>query len=103
MLKRMDWSKQSLSMRGYLVLIVTSILVPVLLFAGVVFSRYYFSELARIDEDLQSNARELVLTIDRDLQGQQFTLQALSIARSLPIGILRASIARLRKFENSLA
>ena len=68
-------------MRGYLVLIVISILGPVLLFAGILFSRYYFSEIARIEEDLKGSARELALSIDRDLQGQLYILQALSIAR----------------------
>jgi hypothetical protein len=77
----LKWPRRSLSMRGYLVLIVISILVPVLLFAAVLFSHYYYSELARIEEELKNNARELALAIDRDLQGQQFTLQSLAIAR----------------------
>jgi hypothetical protein len=84
-------------MRGYLVLIVISILAPVLLFAAVLFSRYSFSELTRIDEDLQSNARELVLTIDRDLQGQQYTLQALSIAQLITGRNLKRSIGKLQR------
>src|SRR5215475_13040035 len=68
-------------MRSYMALIVISILVPILLFAVILFSRYYHSELARIDEELKNDARELALTIDRDLQGQLYTLQAMSIAQ----------------------
>jgi len=72
---------RSLSLQDYLVLQVVAILLPVLLFAVILFWRYYDSELARIDDDLQATARELALTIDRDLQGQRNILQALSIAR----------------------
>jgi PAS domain S-box-containing protein len=64
-----------------LALIVISILAPVLLFAGILFSRYYDTELASIEEQLKNNAHELALAIDRDLQGQLFTLQAMSIAQ----------------------
>ncbi len=53
---------------------------PGSLFASIVFFRFYNSELARADDELIGNARELALLIDRDLQGQQFTLQALSIS-----------------------
>lgn len=76
-----DWWRQGLPMRGYMALIVISILVPVLLFAVILFSRYYHSEIVRIDEELKNDARELALTIDRDLQGQLYTLQAMSIAQ----------------------
>jgi PAS domain S-box-containing protein len=70
-------------LQGYQVLQVIATLVPVLLFAIILFSRYYHSELARIDEDLQGRARELTLTVDRDLQGLRNTLQTLSIAQLL--------------------
>jgi PAS domain S-box-containing protein len=79
--KLFDGSRSSLSLRGYLALIVISILVPLLLFAAILFSRYYYTELARIDDDLRDDARELALAIDRDLQGQLFTLRAMSLAR----------------------
>src|SRR6266851_4887499 len=81
--KPFDKALRNLSMRGYLVLIAVAILVPVLIFAAVLLSRYYFSELARIEEDLQNDARKLALIVDRDLQGQQYTLQTLSTAQLL--------------------
>src|SRR6185295_17632230 len=70
-------------MRGYLALIVIAILAPVLLFAAILFTRYYHRELSSIDEDLMNNARELSLTIDREIQGQLYTLQTLSISQPL--------------------
>jgi len=68
-------------MRGYLALIVISILVPLLIFATILFRRYYYAELARIDGELRDDARELALALDRDLQGQLFTLQVMSFDR----------------------
>ena len=68
--KALDKALRNLSMRGYLVLIVVAVFVPVLIFSAVLLLRYYFSELARIEEDLQDDARKLALMVDRDLQGQ---------------------------------
>ncbi len=81
--KALDKALRNLSMRGYLVLIVVAVFVPVLIFSAVLLLRYYFSELARIEEDLQNDARQLALMVDRDLQGQQFTLQTLSVSHLL--------------------
>jgi hypothetical protein len=83
MSKSLEWSPSGISMRGYLGLIVISILAPVLLFAGILFSRYYAKELVSIEEQLKNDARELALGIDRDLQGQLYTLQALSGAQTI--------------------
>src|SRR5712691_3538728 len=81
--KPFDKAPRNLSLRGYLVLIVVAVFVPVLIFSAVLLLRYYFSELARIEEDLQNDARQLALMVDRDLQGQQFTLQTLSVSHLL--------------------
>ncbi len=56
-------NRPHISLRGYLILLVISALFPVVVFAGVVFARYYDSELARIEEDLQNDARKLALRI----------------------------------------
>ncbi len=72
-----------LSIRGYLILLVVCVMVPVLLFAGVLFARYYISEQARIELDLQDDARQLALTIDRDLAGLQSTLETLATSQRL--------------------
>jgi signal transduction histidine kinase len=73
-------------MRGYLVLLVVSVMVPVLLFAAVLFARYYTTALRRIDADLQNDARKLALTVDRDLFGLESTLQTLALSRALAEG-----------------
>jgi PAS domain S-box-containing protein len=83
MSKSFEWSRSGISMRGYLALIVISILAPVLLFAGILFSRYYDKELASIEERLRNDARDLALGIDRDLQGQLYTLYALSVTQTI--------------------
>jgi signal transduction histidine kinase/CheY-like chemotaxis protein len=70
-------------MRGYLVLLVLSVLVPVLLFTGVLFARYYVLELARIEEELKTDARKLAFAIDNDLAGLQYTLQTLATSDRL--------------------
>ena len=84
--KALDWSRRSLSLRGYLLAMVASILLPVLLFAAIVFWRYYNSDLVRIEEDLQRNAREMALIIDRDLEGELLTLETLSTSVALADG-----------------
>src|ERR1700733_5508456 len=65
---------------------VVSILLPVLFFAAIVFWRYYDSDLVRIEEDLQKNAREVTLILDRDLQGELLTLETLSTSGALVDG-----------------
>src|SRR5215467_3780342 len=83
MSKSFEWSRSGISLRGYLGLIVISILAPALLFAGILFSRYYTKELASIEEQLKNDARDLALGIDRDLQGQLYALHALSVTQTI--------------------
>ena len=72
-----------ISMRGYLILLVFSVLLPVIAFAGIVFSKYYESELNRLEQDLQNDARKLVLTVDRELSGHLLVLQTLSVSQRI--------------------
>ena len=72
-----------LFIRGYLILLVICVMVPVLLFAGIVFARYYISEQTRLEEDLRDDARQLALAIDRDLAGLQSTLETLGTSQRL--------------------
>jgi PAS domain S-box-containing protein len=78
-----DRPRRSLSMRGYLFVMVISIFLPLVVFAAILFWRYYDSELARIEQELQNNARELTLLVDRDLEGQIVTLKTLTSSGSL--------------------
>ena len=80
MWKRQDDLIARLTIRGYLVLLTLAIMVPVLIFATILYFGYYNSELSRIETDLQSDARQLALTIDRDVAGLQYTAQTLATA-----------------------
>jgi PAS domain S-box-containing protein len=70
-------------MRGYLFVMVISILLPVLLFAAIVFWRYYDSEVARIEQDLTNDSRQVAQAVDRDLQSQVVTLETLATAEAI--------------------
>src|SRR4029077_4349077 len=74
---------RSLSMRGYLLLLVFSVAIPGALFAAILLQRYYNLEVARINQDLLNNAHQLAQTVDRDLAGLQATLQTLALSPSL--------------------
>ena len=82
------WKRQAdlatrLTMRGYLVLLTLAILLPVLVFSGVLYLRYYNAEQERIESDLLNDARQLALTVDRDLAGLLNTLQTLATSTRL--------------------
>ncbi len=78
--------RSGLSLRSYLLLLVVSVLVPILVFAGVVFVRYYNSELSRIEISLLDDARRLAQTIDQDHRGLTATLQTFAISRLISRG-----------------
>ncbi|HEX4407790.1 MAG TPA: PAS domain S-box protein [Xanthobacteraceae bacterium] len=73
-------------MRGYLLVMVVAILLPVIVFAGIMFQRYYDSELTRIERELQNEAHDLSLSIDRDLEGQLVALETMTTSGSLNAG-----------------
>jgi len=75
--------RRALSVRGYLLVMVLAIMLPVGAFAGVLFWRYADSEIARIDQQLENAAHELALDVDRDLQGKIVTLETLATANSM--------------------
>jgi signal transduction histidine kinase len=75
--------RDRISMRGYLILLVFSVLLPVVVFAGIAFWKYYTSELTRIEEDLHNEARKLALNVDRELSGQLAILQTLGVSQRL--------------------
>src|SRR3954469_5810983 len=78
MLKRQDDLFARLTMRGYLVLLTLAILLPILIFSAVLYFSYYRAELSRIETDLRTDARQLALTVDRDLAGLLYTAEALA-------------------------
>ncbi|MDB5599902.1 MAG: integral rane sensor hybrid histidine kinase [Xanthobacteraceae bacterium] len=78
-------SRPGLSIRGYLILFVLAVVLPTAVFAGVLFARYYQSAVESIEVELQNDARQLALTIDRDLAGLTGTLQTLTVSSFLPV------------------
>jgi signal transduction histidine kinase/CheY-like chemotaxis protein len=79
-------SGRRLHIRGYLILLVVSVLLPVLVFTGVLFARYYVVEQTRLETDMQDTARQLGLVVDRDLAGLQSTLETLATSQRLVEG-----------------
>jgi PAS domain S-box-containing protein len=75
--------RRGLSMRGYLLVMVIAILLPVGFFAAILFWRYYDAELQRIEQNLENDARQLAQAVDRDLQSQIVTLETLATAGSM--------------------
>jgi hypothetical protein len=84
------WKRQTdlatrLTLRGYLVLLTLAIILPVLVFAGILYVNFYNSELDRLERNLQSDARQLSLTVDRDISGLLNTLQTLTASTRITI------------------
>ncbi len=75
--------RRGLSMRGYLFIMSSAILLPVMLFAAILFWRYYDAELRRIEQNLDNDAHQLAQDVDRDLQSQIVTLETLATAGSV--------------------
>src|SRR5271156_697037 len=79
-------TRRGLSMRGYLLVMVIAILLPVIIFAGILFQRYYDADITRIERELQNEAHDLALLVDRDLEGQLVALETLTTSGSLAGG-----------------
>jgi signal transduction histidine kinase len=93
-------ARSGLALRTYLVLLVVSVLVPILVFAGVVFARYYDSELSRIELGMLDDARRLALTIDQDHRGLTATLQTFAISRLIPSEDYQEAYRRASKIRD---
>jgi signal transduction histidine kinase/CheY-like chemotaxis protein len=83
MWKRQDDLVARFTIRGYLVLLTLAILLPVVVFSAILYFSYYRAEQARIEADLESDARQLALIVDRDLVGLVNTLQTLTTSTRL--------------------
>ena len=77
-----------------------SVLVPILVFAGVVFARYYDFELSRIELGMLDDARRLALTIDQDHRGLTATLQTFAISRLIPSEDYQEAYRRASKIRD---
>jgi hypothetical protein len=83
------------STQTYLVLLVLVVLVPVLVFAGVLLQRSYEAEHEHVQNELQDDARQLTIAVDRDLAGLITTLQTLATSGFLAGGDYAAFHRRL--------
>jgi signal transduction histidine kinase len=93
-------SRSALALRTYLVLLVISVLIPILVFAVVVFVRYYDSEVNRIEVGLLDDARRIALTIDQEHRGLIATLQTFAISRLIVHGHFEEAYHRASKIRD---
>ena len=71
-----------LSTRSYLFVLVAAILLPVAAFAGYVLARYAEGERSRVQAEAIHTAERIAAAVDRELEGLESALQALSTGRS---------------------
>lgn len=83
-------SKSIPSIRSSLAGLVAACLIPAVLLAAVLLYYDYQRERARLERDLQTSARALVLAVDREFEGVERSLRALSTSPSLAQQDLRA-------------
>ncbi|MGI4810608.1 MAG: ATP-binding protein, partial [Janthinobacterium lividum] len=85
MIKTLDRGR---SLRAQLTLLCLGLLVPTLVFVGVLFWRISTSETGRAEEQARSQSRALANALDREVIGVLTTLQALATSPSLQTGDL---------------
>jgi PAS domain S-box-containing protein len=78
------------SLGWHLAALVIGLVVPTLVFVGVLLWQYAASERARVEDQVQGEARRLAAAIDREVVGVTTTLEALVTAPSLRNGDLGA-------------
>ena len=101
------WKQQEdliarLTIRGYLTLLTLAILLPVLVFSAILYFNYYAAEQSRIEQDLENDARQRALTVDRELAGLQSTLQTLTTSARLAEGDLAGFYQQARQVRGFL-
>jgi PAS domain S-box-containing protein len=73
--------RRRLSTQTFLVLLVTGLLLPVILFSGIVLFRFAAGERDRYEDEALDRARRAAGAVERDLGGLQSALQVLSTSR----------------------
>jgi PAS domain S-box-containing protein len=84
----MQFLGRQYSTRTITAALVLAILAPVLLFSGILLTRYAAAEQARLETDVIERARDIAQDIDRDIAGLQAAIQALATSRLLQSGDL---------------
>ncbi len=80
--------ERQISTRATTAALVVAILAPVLLFSGILLTRFAAAEQARLEADVIERARAIAQDIDRDIAGLQAAIQALATSRLLQSGDL---------------
>ena len=83
------------SLKWQLTAICLALLVPTLLFVGVLLWQYAASERSRVEEQARALSRGLAVTLDREMTGILTTLQALATSPSLQSGDLATFYGQL--------
>ena len=86
----------------HLLRLATALVLPVLVFAGVLAWYYVVAQRERIDESALSAARELSTAVDRELGSYIVMLQALATAPELQRGDIRGFYQRASGIYNAL-
>ena len=73
----------SRSLKGQFTTLCLGLLIPTLLFVGVLLWRYAASERSRVEDEAGALSRGLAVTLDREINGVLTTLQALATSPSL--------------------
>ena len=79
---------RSYSTRTTTAVLVLAILAPILLFCGILLTRFAAAEQARLEADVIERARDIAQDTDRDIAGLQAAIQALATSRLLQTGDL---------------
>lgn len=90
------------SLKWQLTAICLGLLLPALLFVGVLLWQYAASERSRVEDQARAIARGLAVTLDREITGIMTTLQALATSPSLQTGDLAAfydQLIEIRKLQ----
>ena len=72
------------SLNGQLLALSLGIVLPTLVFVGVLLARFQTSERSRIEDEARGLSRQFAVALDREIVGIQTTLQALATSPSLP-------------------
>lgn len=82
--------QRPLSVRSHLLIIASLLLIPVMIFVGMLAAVYYSSERTRLEEGALATAVQAATAIDRELTGLIRILDTLAVSPSLATGDLRA-------------
>ncbi|XYD09099.1 response regulator [Methylobacterium sp. NMS12] len=87
--------RRARTLRWQFITLCLGVLIPTLLFVGVLLWRFAASERSRIEQEVQARAHGLAVALDREMNGVFTTLQALGTSPSLQTRDLAAFYAQM--------